>query len=886
MPAPKLNQPIDLPAQNDSLSFLTVTAYQHSNAKREGIVRMAKLRLTQSQGLRRAISAYNVGELVEAEQICQQIINAKRDLFDALHLLALVQTRLGKKDMALASYDRALTVRPDHAEALYNRSTALHELKRFKEALASYDRALTVRPDYAEALCNRGVILHELKRFDEALASYDRALTVRPEYAEALYNRGNTLYELKRFDEALASYDRALTVRPNSAEALCNRGNTLKELKRFEEALASYDRALTLRPDYAGALSNRGLTLHELKRFEEALASYDRALAVRPDYAEALYNRGNTLHELKRSQEALTSYDRALTLRPDYAEALYNRGNALKGLKRFEEALASYDHTLTVRPDYAEALSNRGNTLKELKRFEEALANYDRALTVRPDYAEALSNRGVTLHELKRFEEALASYDRALTVRPDYAEALYNRGNTLKELKRFEEALASYDRALTLRPDFAEALSNRGNTLKELKRFEEALASYDRALTLRPDYAEAHNSLGVVLLQLGHLSEAHAALEQAVKLAPRKAKYRRDLGEITRFVAEDAHLAALEKLAADSATLSVGDRIELHFALGKAYEDVGRHGEAFRQWLDGNALKRQQIAYNEAATLGGLDRVRSVFTSELIRTWQDVGDPSPVPVFIVGMARSGSTLVEQILASHPQVFGGGELKHFAGAADGVRTKFGGSATFPELMSGMTAEDYRDLGARYLAEIERLAPDSIRITDKAPGNFMFAGLIHLALPNAQIIHTVRDPLDTCLSCFSKLFNEGQNHTYDLAELGRYYRHYQALMAHWHRILPPGRILDVRYEDVVADLEGQARRIIAHCGLNWDPRCLAFHQTERPVLTASAAQVRQPIYNGAVGRWRVHEGALGPLFAELSIAGSSNRNCAVPTGRNLT
>ena len=178
---------------------------------------------------------------------------------------------------------------------------------------------------------------------------------------------------------------------------------------------------------------------------------------------------------------------------------------------------------------------------------------------------------------------------------------------------------------------------------------------------------------------------------------------------------------------------------------------------------------------------------------------------------------------------------------------------------------MTDDDFRDLGARYLAEIERLAPDSIRITDKMPTNFIFAGLIHLALPNAAIIHTVRDPVDTCLSCFSKLFTEGQHHTYDLAELGRYYRHYQALMAHWHRVLPPDRILDVRYEDVVADLEGQARRIIAHCGLDWDPRCLAFHQTERPVRTASAAQVRQPIYNSAVGRWRVHEEALRPLLA---------------------
>ena len=519
-----------------------------------------------------------------------------------------------------------------------------------------------------------------------------------------------------------------------------------------------------------------------------------------------------------------------------------------------------------MRPDYAEALYNRGITLHELKRFEEALASYDRALTLRPDYAEALSNRGLTLHELKRFEEALASYDRALTVRPDYAEALSNRGLTLHELKRFEEALASYDRALTC----GRTMPRRSPivaTLQELKRFEEALASYDRALKVRPDYAEAHNNLGVALMQLGRLSEARAALEQAVELAPRNAKYRRDLGEITRFVAGDAHLAALEKLAEDSATLSVGDRIELHFALGKAYEDLGRHAEAFRQWLDGNALKRRQITYDEAATLGALDRVQAVFTSELIRTWQNVGHPSPVPVFIVGMPRSGSTLVEQILASHPQVFGGGELKHFDEAVQGIRTKSGGSATFPELVSGMTGEDYRDLGTRYLAEIERLAPGATHITDKMPGNFIFAGLIHLALPNATIIHTIRDPVDTCLSCFSKLFTEGQNYTYDLAELGRYYRHYQALMAHWHRVLPPGRILDVRYEDVVADLEGQARRIIAHCGLDWDPRCLAFHQTERPVLTASAAQVRQPIYNSAVGRWRVHEEALGPLLAEL-------------------
>jgi tetratricopeptide (TPR) repeat protein len=536
-------------------------------------------------------------------------------------------------------------------------------------------------------------------------------------------------------------------------------------------------------------------------------------------------------------------------------------------LGKKDAALASYDCALTVRPDSTDALHNRGLTLHELRRFEEALASYDRALKVRPNLAEALFGRGVTLQELKQFEEALASYDRALAMRPDYAEALFSRGNVLRELKRFEEALASYDRALAVRPDYAKALLNRSVTLSGLRRFEAALESYNRALTVQPDFAEAHNGLGVALIQLGRLPEARAALEKAIALAPSNAKYRRDLVDITRFVAGDTDLTALEKLARDGAALSSDDQIELRFALAKAYEDLGRHTEAFSQWLDGNALKRQQITYDEAATLGLLDRIHAAFTAELIQKWQNVGHPSSVPVFIIGMARSGSTLVEQILASHPAVFGGGELMSFRNAVQAIRPTLGNLTTFLELMSGMAVEDYRDLGTRYLAEIQRLAPGATRITDKMPMNFIYAGLIHLALPNASIIHTVRDPVDTCLSCFCTLFFEGQNYSYDLAELGRYYRHYQDLMAHWHRILPPGRILDVRYEDIVADLEGQARRIVAHCGLDWDPHCLAFHQTERPVLTASAAQVRQPIYNNAIGRWRVYEEHLGPLLSAL-------------------
>jgi tetratricopeptide (TPR) repeat protein len=298
---------------------------------------------------------------------------------------------------------------------------------RNEEALASYDKALAIQPDFAEALCNRGVSLQGLKRYDEALASYDKALAIKPDFAEALCNRGNVLKELKRYDEALASYDRAFAVKSDFAEALNNRGLVLQALKRYDEALASYDGALAIKPELAEALSSRGLALCELGRHDEALASCDKALAIKPDYAEALSNRGLALCELGRYDQALASYDKALAIKAGSAEVFSNRGVALKELKRYDEALVSYDRALAIKQDFPEALSNRGAALKELKRYDEALASYDKALAVRPDYAEALSNRGNALEELRRYDEALANYDKALAIKADFPEAHLNQ---------------------------------------------------------------------------------------------------------------------------------------------------------------------------------------------------------------------------------------------------------------------------------------------------------------------------------------------------------------------------------------------------------------------------------------------------------------------------
>jgi len=477
---------------------------------------------------------------------------------------------------------------------------------------------------------------------------------------------------------------------------------------------------------------------------------------------------------------------------------------------------------------------------------------------------------------MKRYDEALADYDRAIALRPDYAGAFLNHGVTLHELKRYEEALASYDRALTVWPDYALALSYRGITLQKLRRFEEALAHYQRALVLKPDLVDAYNNMGNMLKEQGQFQEAQKAYLEALRLDPTAAIVYGNLADGKTFKPGDPHLAAMEALAAKEEGLSKADRMQLDFALGKAYADLKDYHRSFKRLLAANASKRATISYDEASALNFFDRIEAVFTREMIATKSGGGDASPMPIFVLGMPRSGTTLVEQIIASHPMVHGAGELQTLNDIIPTARGPDGEVIPFPEFVPALDASGLKQIGARYVAAVRELAPKGAtaeRVTDKLPSNYYFVGLIHLALPNAKIIHTIRDPVDTCISCFSKLFTEGNSHTYDLVELGRHYQRYEQLMKHWRHVLPQGRILDVRYEDIVTDLEGQARRILAHCGLPWDDRCLLFHETDRPIRTASAVQVRQPIYNSAVGRGRVYEEHLGLLLSALGIVNSA-------------
>ena len=659
----------------------------------------------------------------------------------------------------------------------------------------------------------------------------------------------------------------ALQRLPGHVASVRTLADLMVQTGRAAQAIGAYDALLGSRPDDADVLHNRGVALLALGRRVEAVQAMDAAAAIRPEYASAYYNRGVALSGLGRPGLAAASFARAVELAPDDVNALTNLGATLMALGRPEEALARFDRALAIRPDDVGALGNRANALSELGRPDQALQSAARALELRPDNLAALANLGNAQRQLGRFEEALKSFERALRLKPDYPEGHNNRANVLWELGRREEALRGYDEALKLRPHYPEALSNRGNALRELGRVDEALACLDQATALAPRYADAWENRAITLAEMGRVEEAVAAIEKAIALAPWRVRPHRVLTELRSVGPGDGAFKALTELAKAPDRLNAQDQVSLGFALGKAYADIGDADASFRWYTEGAAKRRAQLDYDEPSALAGLEQIRKAYPRALIRRKSGKGDPSPTPVFVVGMPRSGTTLIEQVLAGHPKVFPAGETPLLAATLDAYAAASGKVSMSIGDFAALPSDQLAALGADYVQRITALAPQAERIVNKTPVNFSVVGLIHLMLPNARIIHARRDPVDTCLSCFTKLFVHDLPYTYDLGELGRYYLGYEALMGHWRKALPEGVMLEVRYEDVVADLEGQARLMLEHLGLEWDPACLDFHRAGRQVRTASTLQVRQPIYASSVGRWRAYETQLAPLIEAL-------------------
>lgn len=668
-----------------------------------------------------------------------------------------------------------------------------------------------------------------------------------------------------------------------------------------EQAEQLCQRVLAAWPGQADALHLLGLMAHAYGNLDLALTHLRQACMA--PHAPAVYS--SNLAEMYRQKGLLAEGEeagrRAVALDPALVSGWNNLGILLQEAGKFAESLVCLERVIALQPGWAEAHNNLANTSRRLGRMDRAEQHYRQALALSPAYAEAHSNLAFLLSTQGRHDEAAAVAQRAIELGPRLVDAYLNLAEVEISRHRHEAALRALDMLAAFAPQHPAALVARAKALKQIERLDEALAFAREAVAIAPKSAEAHNTFALVLQALGQTDEALAQFEQAAQLpgavaeealvgratllmeAGRKdqvlAAFERVLeafpgsvqalagrADARTFRAGDPDIAALEACLAEGERRSLTDRIPAHFALGKAYLDIQDPARAFHHLDAGNRQKRASFTYDGAASGQWMERIAAAFTPEMYDTFRGAGEPSELPVFIVGMPRSGTTLIEQIVSSHPQVTGAGELS-------ALRLVVDGSGLFPEklkTLAGQDAAQFLDqLGEAYLSRVTPLAAGRARLVDKMPGNFLYAGLIPLILPGARVIHVRRNPVDTCLSCYTKLFGGEQQFTYNQSELGVFYRHYERLMAHWREILPSERFIEVDYEAVVDNLEGEARRLVDFLGLPWDNACLSFHDNRRVVRTASVNQVRQPIYKTSKGRWQAYAGYLAPLLEALGI-----------------
>ena len=647
----------------------------------------------------------------------------------------------------------------------------------------------------------------------------------------------------------------------------------------LQQARAAFERALAFLRAGDGALAEQlcratledlpgepnltallGAALNRQGRGAEAEPLLRRALVELPQYAKGHEELGRALLQLGRVDEAIGMLRQAVALDPKLQSAHLALVHALAEAGRTDEAEGAMQAFL--RADPARELLARAAECHRAGKLEDAEGIYRQVLARDPKHVEALRLLALIAMQSEHYGQAEQLLKRAVEVAPDFLAAWIDLSRAQLERLDLESASASIGRAALLSPGSANVKVHTANVQARSGRHLDAIETYRRAAELNPKSTAAQLGLGNVLKTVGRQAEAIDAYRRATALRPDASEAWWSLSNLKTFRFEDAEVDALE-LQLARGELGAEQRVQFSFALAKAREDRGEFSRAFELYAAGNRARRALEHYDPVQTEVINDRIRSVFTAEFLARNQGTGDPDPAPIFVVGLPRSGSTLIEQILSSHSMVDATHELPEIGRLIQGIGRNRADRLAYPEAVRDYDAADWSAFGRAYFEDTRRYRHGAPHFVDKMPNNFANLGLIALALPNARIVNTRRHPLDTCLSCYRQLFARGQPFTYDLTELGEYYLEYEKMMAHWHAVLP-GRILDVEYEEMVADQAGQTRRLLGFCGLPWEDACLRYWETERAIRTASSEQVRLPIYGDSVSRWRNYERELAPLI----------------------
>jgi tetratricopeptide (TPR) repeat protein len=643
----------------------------------------------------------------------------------------------------------------------------------------------------------------------------------------------------------------------NEVIGLINAGELAAAELRCREALDRF-------PGDVNMEALLGALLIKLDRRLEAEVLLRKVIAAAPSFAKPAEDLGQMLVGRGRAADALPFLERATRLDPALERAWFSLGRALALLGRGKEADAAFAKSFELSPE-RRLMALAAEHQKE-GRVDEAERMYRRVLKGNPKNVDALRLLALVALHADRPDDAELLLQQAIGIAPDFLLAILDLGRIYKEQDRYGEALGCFDRALALDAAQPQTLYLRAATLARASFTREAIEEYRRCLALRPTHIGALLGLGHVLNAVGDYEGAVASYAACIREAPDAGETYWSLANLKTYRFDDAAVADMEARAGSGGG-SVQSQVNFLFALGKAYEDRGDHERAWDYYRRGNDKQRSEVHYDPVQTEVMNDRLVEVYSPELLESLRGGGNPDASPIFIVGLPRSGSTLLEQVLASHSAVEGTAELPYIGRLATSLNRNRASGINYPEAVRELTPAHLAAFGTEYLA-LTRMhrRTDAPRFIDKMPNNFPNVGFISLVLPNAKIIDARRHPLDACLSCYRQLFAKGQAFTYDLTEIGEYYVQYQRMMDHWARVLP-GRVLTVQYEEVVADFEAQARRLLAFCGLRWEESCLRFYESKRPVRTPSAEQVRQPIYDRSVGHFRNYEPHLGELEAAI-------------------
>jgi tetratricopeptide (TPR) repeat protein len=609
-----------------------------------------------------------------------------------------------------------------------------------------------------------------------------------------------------------------------------------------------------------------GHALSKQERYPEAEQTVRLALSLRPDFPHLHEDLGSVLALQGRHEEAVPCFERAIVLEPRLTLAHKKLGQSLALLGRGREADAAFEEFFEQQPAKGKVALAMDHLRADRK--TEAIDALHGALREDPDNVDALRClAGIFMREEGRVSDAEALLRRATTRAPDFAAAWSMLANLLRESGRHREAIDCFKTVATLEPDNPAPWAGLGATYAHVGEVQKSIDAYDRSLALNWGVAGVHMGYGHVLKTAGDQSRALEAYRAAIRLRPDFGEVYWSMANLKVFRFRSEEVAAMEEQVART-DLSESADVHFRFALGKAHEDNGDYEGAWHYYNTGNQRQRKRVSHDPVVNEVRHEEIINVFSREFLESRAGAGFDAPDPILIVGLPRSGSTLIEQILASHSQVEGTAELPTLSRVADSIGRYRRDQVVYPKSVLELRRKDFRAYGQQYIEETRNFRCTSRPFfTDKLPNNFSHTGLMHLILPNAKIINARRHPCDSCLGSYRQLWGEGQHFTYDMMELAAYYRQYHATMQHWHEVLP-GKVLDVHYEETVTDLETQVRRILAHCGLPFEEACVRFHETQRPVKTASSEQVRQPLYTGALGYWRRYEKHLGLWLEEFA------------------